>query len=104
MFYKDQPTRVRLTQKHMYEAHTGKKAGRDEDMGDGDLEEEVEEGDLPKDKLLKPFHFFQKALTAEWDSLTRKEQDSYEKQAILWRSLGPDEGERRWWVLRGGPI
>lgn len=94
VFYKEQRDRVLQTQNRMYEDQTGTKAGEDT-AGSGDLEDQPESLELPKDQVPQPFHFFQRALTAEWEALTSKERDEYEEKAILWRSLGPGEEERR---------
>lgn len=77
----------------MYEAHTGKSVDED----DLDLEdlEALDAPELPKDRVLKPFDFFQKALSTEWDALTPQQRDVYEEKARLWRTLGPDNEERR---------
>ncbi|KAJ3533225.1 hypothetical protein NMY22_g7427 [Coprinellus aureogranulatus] len=94
VLYREQPARIKGTQKALYEAHTGKRADEDE-MGLPDIEDVEETVEMPKDKPPKPFHFFQKALSIEWESLSRKEQDEYEEKARVWRSLGPEEAERR---------
>ncbi|KAJ3536050.1 hypothetical protein NMY22_g6211 [Coprinellus aureogranulatus] len=93
VLYKEQPERVIETQKRLYEAATGKVA-EEEDMGLADIDD-IEEVEDPVKEPSKPFHFFQRALTAEWDSLSHKEKQSYEEKARMWRSLGPDDAERR---------
>ncbi|KAJ3518423.1 hypothetical protein NMY22_g13685 [Coprinellus aureogranulatus] len=92
VFYKENKATVRNTQKAMYEAHTGKVA-KVEDLEMGDFEDLADIPDLPVGLNSKPFHFFQKALTTEWDALPRNEKDVYEEKVTLWRSLGPDEEE-----------
>lgn len=94
MFYKEQEERVQKTQKHMYEAYTGKTGDKDE-MGMDDEDGMDDSDDIPNGMMAQPFHFFQRALTAEWEALTDKERDQYEQKAIIWRTLGPDEEEHR---------
>jgi hypothetical protein len=94
VFYKENEAQIKKTQKHLYEAHTGK-VGNDEDMGLADLDDIDESLDMPKDKAPTPFYFFQRALTTEWESLLGKEREAFEAKALIWRSLGPDEHERR---------
>ncbi|KAJ3533261.1 hypothetical protein NMY22_g7407 [Coprinellus aureogranulatus] len=94
VFYKAQPERVIETQKRLYEAATGQ-VGDEEDMGLAEIDDIEEIVDPVKDTKSKPFHYFQRALTAEWESLSDQERQSYEEKATLWRSLGPDDEERR---------
>ena len=98
VLYKEQPERVIETQKRLYEVATGKVA-EEEDMGVSEIEDIEESVEPPKDRNPKPFHFFQRALTAEWDSLSEKEQQRGREITpayVLYAATGfrPTEGQR----------
>ena len=78
----------------MYQDATGKIAN-DEDATSVPPDEDVPEtGELPTDKPLRPFHFLQRAISAEFNDLSTKEQKGYEDKATLWRGMGPSHEVR----------
>ncbi|KAF6751345.1 hypothetical protein DFP72DRAFT_850967 [Ephemerocybe angulata] len=100
VFYKENIPLVMATQRELYAEAVGVQASEVEveppeldAIGDedGDNEDEVRDTRKP----LKPFNFFQKALTIEWKKLSEEEQEKYHKLAIKWRKRGPNEEEKR---------
>ncbi|KAF6754758.1 hypothetical protein DFP72DRAFT_1068321 [Ephemerocybe angulata] len=102
VFYKENIGLVMETQARMYANAIGVEptdvliepaeldAIQEED--EGTPTEDAPEGGA---KALKPFNFFQKALTEEWEKIGEKQQKKYAKMATLWREQGPNEEERR---------
>lgn len=97
VFYKENSALVQETQKALYQLATGTKTTEDLDEPvDLHLVEE-DEVKLPEDptKPIRLFHFFQRAVSAEWNALSAKERAVYETRALLWRERGPKREERQ---------
>ncbi|KAJ3531311.1 hypothetical protein NMY22_g8208 [Coprinellus aureogranulatus] len=86
---------VKRTQKALYEAYSGQSASEPELGCDNpDLVDEETAVEAPG-KTVTPFHFFQKALSAEWNALSEEERETYEDLALNWRTDGPSDETRK---------
>ena len=89
VFHKENQDLVRRTQMRLYQEATGKVEDHDDETSIPQDEEVPDSGELPTDKPLRPFHFLQRAISAEFNDLSSKEQKAYEEKATLWRGMGP---------------
>lgn len=59
-----------------------------------DNNKEEDDGDVTTRKA-RPFDFFQRAVTAEWEALSDAEREEYEVKALAWRERGPTREQRQ---------
>ena len=99
VFYKENANLVLETQKTLFELDTGIKhsdsSGEPTTLDldvveDGDDAPKVSTGNAPK-----LFHYFQRALSAEWNRLPDGEKDVYEAKALEWREKGPSREQKQ---------
>lgn len=95
VFYRENAALVLETQKTLYRLATGVKTSEESDEPlDLHLVEEEEVFEDPT-KPVELFHFFQRAVTAEWNALSTQERKAYEAKALVWRERGPRREERQ---------
>ncbi|RXW17950.1 hypothetical protein EST38_g7894 [Candolleomyces aberdarensis] len=101
LFYKENSEIVAATQQRLYKEAVGSAPDPEQiaatrvDVLDAD---EDDEGDKPvpsTSKSLTMFHFFQKALTEEWNGLSDGQHAQYNEKARLWSKKGPTLDEKR---------
>lgn len=101
-FYRSNVHSVKKKQFDLYTEATGRKADRSDDKQEDDEREDLDDvaddplsGDAgrlnSKGKPVKPFDFFQLAITQEFEALSDEEQAKYEEMAAQWRRQGPTE-------------
>ncbi|KAF6763332.1 hypothetical protein DFP72DRAFT_1060502 [Ephemerocybe angulata] len=100
-FYRENMDQCKDACMELYEEKLGRRATSEELDGDED-EDDLDESNTPDPeanpndaKKVKPFNFFQAAITREMAKLTDKGREKYKKMAVEWRERGPSAEEKK---------